>query len=421
MHERTVLSNGLRVLTETMPHTRSVSLGVFLGAGSRYEGDADAGASHFLEHMLFKGTERRPEPALISGAIESVGGIINALTDRELTLYWIKVAREHFSLAMDLLADMVQHPIMLREEMEKERMVILEELAMTNDSPDSRVELLIDERLWPGHPMGRDVGGSKESVNGIDRDALVDYYHRQYVANNMVVSVAGNISHQEVVDAVQHHLGEWSSGTPLGWPRVNGQTTLESSVALEHRRTDQAHICLAFPGVSAVDPQRYALDLLNTVLGEGQTSRLFMEVRERRGLAYEVNSSSSHFRDCGSVVVYCGVNPAKAEAALSAILTELDRLREGVDQEELRRAADFTTGRMLLRLEDTRVVMSALGAQELLLDKVYTPEEIVGAVRRVSPEQVQQVADVLLTRGAYRLAVVGPYRSDARFHRVLAS
>ena len=421
MHERTVLPNGVRVLSEAMPHTRSVSIGIFFGAGSRYEQDAQAGASHFLEHMLFKGTGRRPAPAMISGPIESTGGIINAATDRELTVYWVKVARAHFPLAIDLLSDMVLHSTMLVEEMEKERMVILEELAMINDAPDSKVEQLIDEQLWPGHSMGRDVGGSRESVGQISREQLVDYHHSQYVANNMVVSVAGNIAHQEVVDAVLHHMGEWRAGTPLDWERLNGHPAMQPLVALERRKTDQAHICLAFPGVSAVDPRRYPLDLLNTVLGEGQTSRLFLEVRERRGLAYDVSSSSAHYRDCGSVVVYCGVNPAKAEAALQAIVSELDRLREGVDEQELRRAADFTTGRMLLRLEDTRTVMSSLGGQELLLDNVRTPDEIVEAVRRVTPEQVREAADALLTRGAYRLAVVGPYRSDARFHRVMSS
>ena len=420
MYERTVLPNGLRLLTETMPHTRSVSVGVFLGAGSRYEDDSLAGASHFLEHMLFKGTERRPDPTMISGAIESVGGIINAATDRELTVYWCKVAQEHFPLAMDLLADMVQHSTMVPDELEKERMVILEELAMINDQPDSRVDQLIDQQLWPGHPMGRDVGGSKESVSGLSRDDLATYHQRQYLANNMVVSVAGNVSNQEVVDAVQYHMGEWRSGASLDWRRVD-QALPQSPVAFEHRKTDQAHLCLAFAGVSALDPHRYSLDLLNTMLGEGQTSRLFMEVRERRGLAYEVHSSAFHYRDCGSVVVYCGVNPANAEPALQAILTELDRLRQGVGEEELRRAADFTIGRMLLRLEDSRAVMSSLGAQELLLDEVLTPEQVVEGLRRVTPGQVQEVADALLSPNAYRLAVVGPYRSDARFRRLMAS
>ena len=419
MYERSVLPNGIRVLSSAMPHTRSVSVGIFVGAGSRYEQDSIAGASHFLEHMLFKGTERRPEATAISGAIESVGGIINAATDRELTLYWTKVAVDHFPLALDLLADMVLHSTMAPDEVERERRVILEELAMTNDQPDARVDLLIDETIWPEQPMGRDVGGSRDSVIALDRSDLTNYHRQQYVANNMVVSVAGNVSHQQVMDAVQAHMGEWSANTPLEPYPVN-QTVSGPQVALERRKTDQAHICLAFPGVSATDPRRYALALLSTVLGEGMTSRLFLQVRERQGLAYDVHSSALHYRDCGSVVIYCGTDPAKVDAALSAILTELERLRAGVTDDELRRAVEFSTGRLLLRMEDTRAVMSSLGAQELLVDRVRTPDEVVEEVRSVTSAQVREVAETFVTPDAYKLAVVGPFRSDARFRRLLA-
>jgi predicted Zn-dependent peptidase len=420
LYQRSALPNGLRILSSTMAHTRSVSVGIFVGAGSRYEQESVAGASHFLEHMLFKGTERRPEPAMISGAIESVGGVINAYTDRELTLYWTKVAVDHFSLAVDLLADMVLRSTMAEREVERERMVILEELAMTNDQPDARADLLIDETLWPDQPMGRDVGGSKETVSGISRSDLVAYHRQQYVANNMVVSVAGDVTHQQVVDIANEHMGGWAPGTPRDWFPVK-QPVLGNQVTLEKRRTDQAHICLAFPGVSSTDPKRFALDLLNTVLGEGMTSRLFLEVRERQGLAYDVHSSSSHYRDCGGVVIYCSVDPAKVNVAVSAILSELTRLREGVTADELRRAVEFTTGRFLLRMEDTRAVMSSMGGQEMLVDQVRTPDEVVQEVRRITPEQVREAAETYVVPGAYKLAVVGPYRSDARFRRLLSA
>jgi len=419
VYERSVLPNGIRVLSSTMPHTRSVSVGIFVGAGSRYEQDSMAGASHFLEHMLFKGTKRRPEAAAISGAIESVGGIINAATDRELTFYWTKVAVDHFPLALDLLADMVLHSTMEPDEVERERRVILEELAMTNDQPDARADLLIDETLWPEQPMGRDVGGSRDSVIALHRSDLTTYHRQQYVANNMVVSVAGNVSHHQVIDAVQTHMGEWPASTPLEWYPVN-PTVSGPRIALERRKTDQAHICLAFPGVSATDPGRYALALLSTVLGEGMTSRLFLQVRERQGLAYDVHSSVAHYRDCGSVVVYCGTDPAKVDAAVSAILTELERLREGVTDDELRRAVEFATGRLLLRMEDTRAVMSSLGAQELLVDRVRTTDEVVEEVRSVTAAEVRAAAETFVAPDAYKLAVVGPFRSDARFRRLLA-
>ena len=420
MYEQSTLPNGVRVLSSTMPHTLSVSVGIFAGAGSRYEEDDLAGASHFLEHMLFKGTSRRPEPAMISGAIESVGGVINASTDRELTVYWTKVARDHFALAVDLLSDMVLCSTMAPDEMERERKVILEELAMTNDQPDARADQLIDEILWPGQPMGRDVGGSRESVQGITRDDLISYHRRQYVPNNMVVAVAGNVSHQEVVDTVHQHMGELSPGTPLDWFRAQPPGS-GAQVALEHRRTDQAHICVGFPGVSSTDPLRYPLDILNTVLGGGMTSRLFQEIRERQGLAYSVHSSAFHNRDCGGVVVYCGVDPAKVNAAVTAILGELAKLRDGLSEEELHRAVEFVTGRMLLRLEDTRAVMSSMGSQELLLGEVRTPEQVVEEFRAVTMEQVMEAASTLLVPESYRLAVVGPFRSDARFRKLMAA
>ena len=420
MYESTVLANGLRVLTSEMPHTRSVSLGVFFGAGSRYEKDKDAGLSHFLEHMLFKGTKRRPEAQMISSAIESVGGMLNASTDREMTVYWIKVAQDHFPLALDLLSDMVLNASLDPDELERERSVILEELAMTYDQPDALAFLLIEQTLWPGQPMGRDVGGTKESVQAITREALVAYRGRQYVPNNAVFVVTGNMGHHQVVEAVEAQLGQWAPGTPLEWypaqPPANG-----TQVAVEHRKTDQAHLCLAFPGLSAEDPRRYALNLLNTVLGEGMSSRLFVEVRERQGLAYEVHSSASHYRDCGSIMVYSGVAPSKVDAAMGAILGELDRIREGVSKEELSKAKEFVSGRLLLRMEDTRAVMAWLGVQELLRNLVRTPDEVVELMRQTTVAQVREVGQALFTSEAYRLAVVGPFRSDTRFRRLLAA
>ena len=420
MYEHTVLDNGLRVLSSTMAHTRSLSIGIFVGTGSRYEEDAQAGISHFLEHMLFKGTKRRPEAQMISGAIESVGGMLNASTDREATVYWAKVARDHFGLALDLLTDMVLHSVVIAPEVERERHVILEELAMTNDRPDARADLLIEETLWPGQAMGRDIGGTKETVGAITRDAILDYHARQYVPNNTVLCVAGNITQEEVVETAESAMGSWRRGKTLGWQQVQVSSN-GTQVALEHRRTDQAHLCLAFPGASTSDPQRYALDLLNTVLGEGMSSRLFVELRERQGLAYEVQSAVAHYRDCGAVVVYCGVDPARAPTAVSAILRELEGLHNGVTQEEITRATEFVSGRLQLRMEDTRAVMAWLGAQELLQEEVLTPDEVVKLIRGTTLDQVHQAAESYLIPTAYKLAVVGPYRSNARFQRLLAA
>ncbi|MEX2599225.1 MAG: pitrilysin family protein [Dehalococcoidia bacterium] len=420
MYERSVLPNGLRILTSTMPHTRSVSTGIFVGAGSRYEDDASAGVSHFLEHILFKGTERRPEPQMISGAIESVGGMFNASTDREATIYYAKVARDHFPLAIDVLTDMVRHPLFAPDEVERERGVIIEELNMTYDQPDALADLLIDEALWPGHPMGRDIGGTKESVTGLSRQAIIDYYARQYVPSNVIVSVAGNVRHEEVVALVDEALGDWKGGEPIGWQPVS-QPSPGVQVNLGKKKTDQAHLCLALHGVSTTHADRYSVDMLNTMLGEGMTSRLFMEVRERRGLAYEVHSSSMHYRDTGAMVVYCGTDLTKVDGAVQAVLQEFARIRDEVPEDELRRAIEFAVGRLDLRLEDTRAVMGWLGGQELLRDAVSTPDEVVAELRAITPERVRGAARAYLDTADAKLSVVGPYRSDARFRKLLAA
>ena len=419
MHDRSVLPNGLRVLSSTMPHTRSVSVGIFVGAGSRYEDEPIAGASHYLEHMLFKGTERRPKPELISGAIESVGGIMNASTDREATVYYAKVARDHFPLAFDVLSDMILHPLFAEQEVERERGVIIEELAMTYDQPDAFADLLIDEALWPKQAMGRDIGGSRESVGALSRQALIDYHQRQYVPGNVVVAVAGNVTHEEVLSLVGGQMGAWEEGEPLTMEPVTPNPD-GPIVTLGKRKTDQAHICLALDGVSAEADDRYALDMMNAVLGEGMTSRLFMEIRERRGLAYEVHSSSVHYRDCGALVVYSGVDTTKVDETVTAMVDELNKMGDGVSEEELSRAIEFAVGRLDLRLEDTRAVMSWLGGQELLRTEVLEPDEVVASLRKITTGDVMNAAQTHLTDSKLRLSVVGPYRSEARFRKLIS-
>ncbi|MDE2836618.1 MAG: pitrilysin family protein [Chloroflexota bacterium] len=422
MYERTTLPNGLRVLSSTMPHVRSVSTGIFVGAGSRYEDDSVAGASHFLEHMLFKGTAKRPEPQMISRAIESVGGIMNASTDREATLYYTKVARDHFAIALDVLADMYNAPLFQPDEIERERGVILEELAMTYDHPDSLADMLIDKALWPDQAMGRDVGGTRESVGGITREQLAAYHAQQYVPANTVVAVAGNVEHHEVVESVAALLGNGqAAGETLAMHPVEPDEDQGVRVEVVNRKTDQAHLCLAVDGPAANSDDRYAVDLLNTVLGEGMSSRLFVELRERRGLAYDVHSSAMHYRDCGALLVTCGVDTANATEAIKAVLREWDGVQQGVTEEELSRAVEYAVGRLGLRLEDTRAVMGWMGGQELLRNHVRTPEEVVANIRGVTPEQVTEAARRYFGPAVYRFSAVGPFRSQARFEKLLAA
>ncbi len=421
MFERSVLPNGLRVLTAPMPGTRSASVGIFVGTGSRHEDDAHAGASHFLEHLLFKGTAKRSDPELVSGAIESVGGLMNASTDREATIYYAKVGAKHMALALDVLADMVAAPLLDGTEMERERGVVIEEISMTYDQPDALADMFLDETLWPSQAMGRDIAGTKESVGAITLAQLRDYHARQYTPANMVVAVAGAVTHQQVLEEAGRLLGGLSAGpAPLPWLPAHAGP-VGDRVKVYRKRTDQAHIALATPGVPTDAPDRPASDLLNVILGEGMTSRLFLEVRERGGLAYDIHSAAMHYRDTGAMTVYCGTDPSKVDAALRAVLGQFASLAGGVPEEEAARALSYAVGRLDLRLEDSRAVMGWVGGQELLRERVRTPDEVVADLRAVTTADLAAAAGRLLANADKRLAIVGPFASEARFRKLLAA
>lgn len=413
MYEKTTLANGLRIVTAPMPHTYSVAIAIYIGAGSRYERKQEAGLSHFVEHLCFKGSQKRPTSKDISEAIDRVGGILNGATDRELTVYYCKVAAPHLPLALDVLVDMIRSPRFDPQEMEKERRVILEELAMIADTPSQLVDLVIDQALWADQPLGWDVAGTEESVKAIARQAAFDYRAHQYVPNNMVVSVAGNFDHRRVVDQVDAFWSDCPPGSPASWsPATDGQGP---RCALRYKKTEQAHLCLAVRGLSLQHPDRHALALLSLILGEGMSSRLFLELRERQGLVYDVHSYVSHFLDSGAFTVYAGVDPARTVDAIKVILGELVRLRDGVEEEELVKVKELAKGRLLLRLEDTRNVAGWLGGQEFLLGEVRTPDQVIQLLEAVTVQDVQRVARGLLVDDQLHMALVGPFRSDRRF------
>ena len=408
MFQRSVLGNQLRVATSMMSHTQSVSIAIFVGAGSRYEPPELAGVSHFIEHLPFKGTEKWPTARDVSEAVEGVGGIMNASTDREVTVFWCKVARPHFRTAFAVLLDMLMNPLLDPEEVEKEREVIQEELRMTYDNPSYRVDLLIDEAMWPDQAMGRDVGGTPETVAAIGQDDIREYMTRQYNPANTVVAVAGNVQHDEVVDLLQNATRDWKPQASLDWEPVAVNGISGPIVKIERRRSDQSHMCLALPGLSLNDPDRYALSLLNVMLGDGMSSRLFLDLREVHGLAYDVSSSINHFRDCGSMVVYCGVEPRKTNDAVRAVMRQLDGMREEAEERELNKAREYATGRLLLRMEDSRAVASWMGSQELLQDQLCSVEEIVDQLQAVTPADISALATRLFQQEELRLALVGP-------------
>ncbi|MDI6857805.1 MAG: pitrilysin family protein [Dehalococcoidia bacterium] len=413
-YRRTVLDNGLRVLTAPMPQTRSVSVNIYVGAGSRYESPPEAGLSHFTEHLCFKGTQRRPSSRLISEAIDNVGGVLNAATDRELTVYYGKVASPHLELLTDVLTDMLRFSLFEPSEIEKERKVILEELAMVADSPAQLVDVLIDRTLWPDQPLGWDVAGTRETVSAISRDQLISYVGRQYVPNNTVVAIAGNMVEEEALEIVERLTRDWEPKAFLPWsPAMDSQN--EPKAAVMRKKTEQAHLSLATHGPHLEHPDRYVFDLLSAVLGEGMSSRLFVELREKMAICYDVHSYTNHFLDTGSFVIYIAVEPIDVIRALDALMREVNRIREGVDEEELRKAKEMSKGRLLLRMEDTRNVAGWIGAQELLLGRVRSVDDVMAAIEAVTTEDVARVASSVFVEKGLNLAVVGPFRSERRF------
>ncbi len=418
MYQQTVLDNGLRLITANMPHTRSVSIGFFIGAGSRYETEPQAGISHFIEHLCFRGTAKRPTAREISTAIEGVGGILNGGTDKELTVYWCKVAQPYFKVALDVLIDMLLNSRFEPADIEKERQIIIEEINMSYDSPSQRVVMLIDELLWPGHPLGRDIAGSKESVTAITRDMMLSYLAGQYQPGNTVVTVAGDIQHQETLTLINQILGKWTSQqSQTEYLAYKEQPA--PRLRIETREIEQVNLCLALPGLSLLHPRRFQLDLLNVVLGEGMSSRLFTEIRDKLGLVYSINSYMDHLLDTGSFIVSAGVEPKNLQVAIRAILEQLALLREIIPESELDKAKEFAKGRLLLRMEDTRSVAGWMGGQEILTGRILSVDEVTSIIDAVTTEELQQLARELLVEDKLRLAIVGPVQPDEPFTELL--
>ncbi len=411
---RTVLPNGLRIVTSEMPQTRSATMSVYVGAGSRYETDAEAGLSHFLEHMLFKGASRHPSAQAIAEAIESVGGMHNAATDRELTVYYAKTPDWAALEAIDILADMVSAPEMDADELEKERAVILEELAGVEDSPGELATILADETLWPDQPLGRNIGGAAETARTLPLAAVERYFRAQYVPSNMVLAVAGNIAHEAVAAAAERWLGGLPAAEPHAWHPVlpRGQ---QGRVAVRTKATEQAHLCLSYPALPLGHPDQYAAGLLSALLGEGMSSRLFLELREERALVYDVHSYVSEYRDAGAFTVYAGCDPANARVTLEAARTGIERFLRDVTAEELTRGKRMAAGRIQLRMEDTRAVSAWLGGQELVLDEILTVDEVVALIEAVTLDDLRRVGGELLRGEHATIAAVGPFEDTAPF------
>ena len=418
MYTKTVLDNGLRVITSTMPHSRSICLAILVGAGSCYESKEETGVSHFAEHLFFKGTQRRPTSKEITQDIEGVGGIINGGTDKEVTIFWCKVAKPHFPIALDVLSDLLLNSRFDNKDIKQERQIIMEEINMNLDLPQQRVNALIDELLWPEQPLGREVIGYKETVSSITREQLLNYVARRYMPNNTVLSIAGNIQHEKAMAQIEPLFNRWAAGElPTGYITNDNQT--EARLRIEPKDIEQAHLCLAVHGFSHSHPQRFTIDLLNTVLGGGMSSRLFTEIREHRGLAYDIYSSTDHFLNSGAFTIYAGVDHNKIEIAVGAILEEISQIKQVITASELTRAKELSKGRLYLQLEDSRNVALWNGGQEILIQQILSIDDVISIVDAITIDELKEVAEEILTESKLNLAVTGPVKEETSLRQLL--
>jgi predicted Zn-dependent peptidase len=408
--------SGLRLVTETLPHVRSVAIGAWLTRGSRHESDQESGIAHFTEHMLFKGTERRSARDLAQ-AIDSVGGQVDAFTSKEYVGYYIKVLDEHVPVALDLLSDMLLNPALNPGDIVREQGVVLEEIKMVEDAPDDLVHEMFAQKFWPRHPLGRPILGTAETVSSFSQARLRDYFNRTYVAPHLVVAAAGHLDHDQLRDAVAKAF------EPLSSARVDlPATTPQVSPGIEERIKDieQSHVCLGTAAYGERHEDRHAVFVLNTILGASMSSRLFQHIREERGLAYSVFSNLTTYTDAGMISIYAGCAADKVDEVVSLSLAELHSLRTTpVPADELRRAKDHLKGSVMLGLENTSSRMSHLARQEMVFGRHLTFDEILASIESVSAEDVQRVAEDLFLDDGLVASVVGPDRGGRLTPEVL--
>ena len=401
---REQFDNGLRLLTESMPDVRSVSFGAWLTRGSRHESAPQSGVAHFVEHMLFKGTARRTAQD-IAQEIDSVGGQLDAFTTKEHANYYVKVLDEHLLPAVDVLADLLLHPAFAPDDIEKEQKVVLEEIKMVEDTPDDLVYELFTQRFWSGHPLGRPILGVPSTVDALDADVLRDYFCRTYTAGNVVVAVAGNVDHAAVRDLVTEAFAD----IPVhGGPTVSGEPTAQPGLLVRDKALEQCHVCLGVSGYPQRHDDRYACYVLNIVLGGTMSSRLFQNIREKRGLAYAVSSGLVSYHDGGALTIYAGCDSDAVVEVVDLVMVELQELRDRpILSSELERAKDHLKGSLVLSLESTSSRMSQLARQEIYFGHQVTVDDTLRSVERVTLEDVQRVARDLFQPGRVAATVLG--------------
>jgi len=422
--KRTVHSSGLRIVTEEVPSVRSAAIGIWVNVGSRDEAPATAGASHFLEHLLFKGTTSRTALE-ISSAVESVGGEMNAFTSKEYTCFYARVIDTDLPMAIDVVSDLITSSIVTALDVESERKVVLEEIAMRDDDPSDLVHDLFSDTYYGDTHIGRPILGTIESIKGMSRNTVFNYYKKKYKPSDLVVAVAGNIKHKRVVAMVEAALSRDNFLDEASTPNIRPTALIKRGpqipVGLMYRKTEQAHMLYGMEGVARADERRFAMGILSAALGGGMSSRLFQEIREKRGLAYSVYAYSQQFAGTGTLSFYAGCNPTKAVEVVEIIREVLaDVADNGMSHEEIERAKGAVRGSLVLSQEDSGSRMSRIGKNEIVYGQVMDFDDILKAVSRVSSEDIREIAGEYLKKTP-TLALVGPFKNPAKFEKVLQS
>jgi predicted Zn-dependent peptidase len=403
-HRKSALPNGIRLVTETMPHVRSVAVGIWVETGSRVEPEPLGGISHLIEHLVFKGTASRSAEE-IARAIDSVGGQMDAFTTKEHTCFYVSVLDEHLPLAVSLLTDILRQPLFAPDDIEKEKAVVLQEIKMVEDTPDDLIHDLFAERIWADHPLGRPILGRWDVVKGFDRATVLGYFEREYVPGRIVVAVAGHAEHEHVADLFAAGFDGW--GRPAT-PHALTPPTIHPGVHTMNKALEQVHLIMGLPGLSDVATERYALYLLNDVIGGSMSSRLFQEIRERQALVYSVHSGQQAYRDTGLFYVYAGTDPGNLGKVVDAVMRELRSLKkDGLTADELRRSKDHLKGSLMLSLESTSSRMNRLARQEMRFGNFLSMDEVVAAIDAVQPEDVDALIHRVLDEDQLSLMALG--------------
>ena len=404
-YRKSVLPNGIRVVTERMPHVRSVAVGVWVETGSRHEPEARGGVSHLIEHLVFKGTATRTAEA-IARTMDSVGGQMDAFTTKEHTCFYVQVLDDHLPLAVDLLTDILLHSLFDADELEREKSVVLQEIKMVEDTPDDLIHDLFAAQVWAGHPLGRPILGTRGAVTGFGRDVITAHFHEQYVPPRIIIAVAGNVTHDRVVELFSAGFDGFGRA---GVERPDEAPAMLPGVNIVPKKLEQVHLVMGFPGVSHTAPERYALFLLNDMIGGSMSSRLFQEIRERQGLVYSIHSGVQAFRDTGTLYIYAATDPANFSKVLKSTLKEIRELKKhGISTDELERTKEHLKGSLMLSLESTSSRMNRLAKHEMHLGSFLTMDAMLEAIDRVRHEEVQALVNEILDEERLAVTTYGP-------------